>query len=552
MAFGYDAPTIIPEDNPDKFINITISVFFDGTQNNRKNTEARLEFEKGKAGEDFDKTKARTYKDIGNKKDDSYENDYSNVARLFKYYDKKESDATNPVSCVYVEGVGTIKYEKDEIISVATGKDLFYDQRGIKAKLANGWRDVNKTIGILNPDKKRIKTLTIDVFGFSRGAATARSFIHEITKEAKPGYMKTENMVIQEVPPQPAYGEIGAYLKRERIKIDNLIVRFAGLFDSVSSYGLISKENDMAQLNLDAVQKARYILHLTAEDEHRVNFPLIKIQSDGKRKKEFSLPGVHSDIGGCYVDNSREEVTILLDNGPEKKITDEQKRISLDGWYTNDGNSKLELNTLGVLERLKQTAYYAKILDLETLNWIKYELLLSRDHVSNKYSYIPLHIMCDYAMGKYINVKFLESDVKKEFEIPTEDKFKELNKLKDILYDYVLNNGRKLHNYSSDHLIRLIKATRNPSTDIINTSDNLDAIDPDNTTRLKMWKENEEISLEPKDYPDNPELQKMLEDFKLLKEIRYKYLHWSADYGKKGMAPRIKSGRRLRNYFPKA
>ncbi|MGS0528326.1 hypothetical protein ACU8V7_27075 [Zobellia nedashkovskayae] len=31
--------------------------------------------------------------------------------------------------------------------------------------------------------KKQINTLTIDVYGFSRGAAAARNFVHEIHKE---------------------------------------------------------------------------------------------------------------------------------------------------------------------------------------------------------------------------------------------------------------------------------------------------------------------------------------------------------------------------------
>ena len=85
----------------------------------------------------------------------------------------------------------------------------------------------------------------------------------------------------------------------------HIIIRFAGLFDTVSSYGLcLSKEKDTELFGLDAVRLAKNTLHLVAADEHRYFFPLVNIKSAGFNEKVF--PGVHSDIGGSYVDGDDE------------------------------------------------------------------------------------------------------------------------------------------------------------------------------------------------------------------------------------------------------
>ena len=92
MAFGYDAPTEWPDEEKDEFVNITISVFFDGTNNNKYNTEARLEYAKKVKREPYDHVKAGYYEasaDIKENKD-SYSNEFSNVARLYKYYEEND------------------------------------------------------------------------------------------------------------------------------------------------------------------------------------------------------------------------------------------------------------------------------------------------------------------------------------------------------------------------------------------------------------------------------------------------------------------------------
>ena len=45
----------------EEYVNITVGVFFDGTLNNRNNTNARLEYEKKDAGLGYDRELAEAY-----------------------------------------------------------------------------------------------------------------------------------------------------------------------------------------------------------------------------------------------------------------------------------------------------------------------------------------------------------------------------------------------------------------------------------------------------------------------------------------------------------
>ena len=140
---------------------------------------------------------------------------------------------------------------------------------------------------------------TIDVFGFSRGAATARAFINVVH------YLNRE---------EPEYW---AGLQPN--------VRFAGLYDTVGSIGLPgndSYDNIWARgdlpipLNLNlAPDSVSAVYHLTAEDEKRKNFPLTRIAHghSGATPDGFveeSMPGAHADIGGGYLAGT-EEILLL-------------------------------------------------------------------------------------------------------------------------------------------------------------------------------------------------------------------------------------------------
>ena len=95
----------------DGAIEAQFGLFFDGTLNNKDNTDLRIKHEKGIATPQEEKL----YK-VGSKKsfvddqgvDNSYSNDYSNVARQWKY-------------CVddyriYIAGIGTISVNEEKDI----------------------------------------------------------------------------------------------------------------------------------------------------------------------------------------------------------------------------------------------------------------------------------------------------------------------------------------------------------------------------------------------------------------------------------------------------
>lgn len=110
----------------------------------------------------------------------------------------------------------------------------------------------------------------IDVFGFSRGALSARTFVNLINQA-----LKTE--------PGPAFR--------------NIEVRFLGAFDTVESLhiGAGSEAPNCHVTNSDY----RAARHFTARHEIRVFFPLTLLDP-GAQSVEY--PGVHSDVGGGYAD----------------------------------------------------------------------------------------------------------------------------------------------------------------------------------------------------------------------------------------------------------
>ena len=164
-----------PGDTMSNRLDLTLNLFFDGTTNNRNNTEER-------------EKNTKVYQEKSNKKDDSYKNDYTNIARA---YDATSVNNLTQKS-VYIEGVGTTDLETDDLLPVGIGQSAGFWNTGIKDKVKRACE-----LGAIKMQKaakgKPINKLTINVYGFSRGAATARHFL-DITnisytvKVSKEGY----------------------------------------------------------------------------------------------------------------------------------------------------------------------------------------------------------------------------------------------------------------------------------------------------------------------------------------------------------------------------
>ncbi|HTC01004.1 MAG TPA: DUF2235 domain-containing protein [Ferruginibacter sp.] len=416
-------------------VAVTMGMFFDGTMNNQNNTQARQEYQKMV---DDNKNNVTTQKynddaisayvsnrDDKEKADDSYENDLSNIGRISPYYNTTVPETNEKRLSIYIEGIGTTDYGEDSLyLTKGAGGAMGAGKTGIRAKVRKGCFLIAEKVSKNLQENTIINTLTFDVFGFSRGSAAARNFIYEATRwEEISGQDKGETNAIDDQEYQmPRDGKrgrgfLGYFLKKKNIQVNNVIIRFVGLFDTVSAYSPHTKintnfSNDVSELHLDAISQALRIVHLTAADERRANFSLTTIESTGtravnstmapcdsaciktaindNRSIQLSLPGVHSDVGGCYPINVIETPCLTYDTD---KVDEMKKNLIAQGWYTKD---ELSVSWNNILSSKRTIA-------------------------SNIYSYIPLHMMCKFGVLYKENALFpkaKQTKLENDYSIP--------------------------------------------------------------------------------------------------------------------------------------
>ncbi|MCG3873316.1 DUF2235 domain-containing protein [Psychrobacter sp. Ps7] len=258
----------------------TVNLFFDGTKNNLYNTDTYKGF-------------SAKQKKEHNEDETSYSNAYSNVTHLFLNRSKNGSQFW-----IYMEGIGTVQGdEDDELLGFAFGDG----DTGVVERAKEAFGKIEGKVG------RKPTILYINVFGFSRGAATARHFIHLAKSNPK-------------------------LFKKWNLSASQIRFKFVGLFDTVSSYqyvslrsGLISGlipvgqavnhnfDNDVSELkldfrNLDANdKKITKVFHIIAADEYRENFSVTNIRSaiNGGFGYEVIMNGAHADVGGAYPDSTK-------------------------------------------------------------------------------------------------------------------------------------------------------------------------------------------------------------------------------------------------------
>ena len=422
-----------------KPINYTFGVFFDGTLNNMYNSKIRKSVaEKRRLNPKISYEEAKKIKEKKGKKDSSYENELSNPAILFKSYIKKDSDR---LFKIYVEGIGTNTqsptkvedYKKDDKVQ---GPAFGMGSAGIIDRVREAIKKITDLIDI--NDNFYLNKITFDVFGFSRGAAAARHFVYVVTH---PEYIPKTNSNRETLDIQgeilnpeyykkaPRYGLLGILLDQKGWLTDNVKVeaRFAGLYDTVPHHGF-TQTSDIEELGLDSINKANYVVHMVAADEHRYNFDLADISSVAKTspdsgKKggiELFFPGVHSDVGGSYVDGAP-NISYRINLSSEMEfLIKEKEELIRQGWFSNQQLS---------------VKFYPTIHGLNN-----YRLEGIKNSVSNQYSYIPLHIMAEF--GRKKGVQFDKDILYDLSKITNNPDF--LNKVKKILWDYSFNGGPRL------------------------------------------------------------------------------------------------------------
>ncbi len=323
--------------------SVRISMYFDGTGNNRQNA-----------------TRGYTQRSGGSSSSGSYDNDYSNVSRLEQQQGAHEGYDYS--FKYYVEGIGTQNLSSDVPQGNAEGRGI----TGISAKVDSGIRHLLQGIED-QVISRRISHVHLDAFGFSRGAAAARHFVYKMMRE--------EGQTLLD------------RLRDRGFTVGSVAVKFVGLFDTVASYGF-AHYDDTRDLDLDAIAAADYVVQLAAGDEHRANFRLTNINSAKNQNKglEIFLPGVHSDIGGGYRDNASEADLQIYDHdslGWNSAVQTQSLAFERDwlfrmGWY--------HLSEIGAPTTTNEI-YVNRI----------YRSSTDDSRISNKYTFIPMHLMARYA-----------------------------------------------------------------------------------------------------------------------------------------------------------
>lgn len=158
--------------------------------------------------------------------------------------------------------------------------------------------DISKALA----EHRLIKQINVSIFGFSRGAALARAFCNEWLWQCKEdhGQLSYEGVPIRFV--------------------------FMGLFDTVASFGIPSTNaanwiigGGLKGRDLVVDHRVERCVHFVAGHELRFSFPVDLIRRGDKldgRWLETVYPGVHSDVGGGYqpLKNATGELAANRDN----------------------------------------------------------------------------------------------------------------------------------------------------------------------------------------------------------------------------------------------
>ncbi|MBL4746181.1 MAG: DUF2235 domain-containing protein [Flavobacteriaceae bacterium] len=417
----------------EKEIHLEIGVFFDGTLNNKFNTNLGIEGAPSKI-------KMFT---------GSYRNDHTNVARLSDLYldETEDVDDTQTVKFpIYVGGVGTSLGKVDDIITMGTGEDVpaalkigasvllgglgliiaeGYDiwngDRSIKGKVNDAIRDIVKRIVFLKI--KKIKSITFDVFGFSRGAASARHFCNGLKEtvieiDRKYNMKGWQDVSFTETKTSNVGGDLYKKLIGKVTEIPTQFnIRFIGLFDTVAAVLKMDAGDFSADdashhgIHLDVSGlKAQKVVHLTAQDEHRKNFSLNSISTGST----YRMYGVHSDIGGGY---NTEIETVSLGHGTKEsdkaRLENERLQWIKEGWYL-EGEITVENNSVITTKKVRQGTL---------ITTIKHSyLLIGTKKVFNHYTFIPLHFMHLLAKNSKVPLKGVKEDHKVPEDLKKVDK----------------------------------------------------------------------------------------------------------------------------------
>ncbi|MDD2782337.1 DUF2235 domain-containing protein [Sulfuricurvum sp.] len=281
-----------------------INVFFDGTWNNMENNNIyrglKYEYDKDPLIA-YEQKKHFKFSPDESKKSEINTHDYLSYHRegttiewLYNGFEPKDDNSAGNIA-VYVEGTGTLDKDTDGAFAAGSG---WGPERGFDAKAQRAFNYIAKKLETKGKQGVEFDLLQINIYGFSRGAASARYFsnlIRESYEDIKTG--KARYMIERfgfDTSIQPCQVQIG----------------FIGIFDTVVSIGL-KQDNDAKEWKQEITQpnpggdvpeppKSYKVVHIAASNEARTFFSLYDIHSSMEKGYgvEFRIPGCHTDIGG--------------------------------------------------------------------------------------------------------------------------------------------------------------------------------------------------------------------------------------------------------------
>ncbi|WP_333498164.1 type VI secretion system tube protein TssD [Kluyvera sp. CHPC 1.2972] len=406
-----------PEEPVVRRVTLVLGIFFDGTGNNAVNTGNMLA---ACSAEHFDiesldaesivKRNVSEKMGISGTGATSHSGYYTNIHWLSELYLRAVSDNGDYLQyAIYIEGIGTKAGKPDSVIGMGLG----VAGSGVISKTDDAVGRLTAEIATslrLLKGNYVIDDLLFDIFGFSRGAAAARHFANRIQPED--GAIVNAIKVGME-----GYTYSGAPAGK---------TRFIGIFDTVAAIGtptngLNPHSADTGGVNLSLRPGvAQKVFHITAQHECRYNFALNSISPAWP---ELSLPGVHSDIGGGYLPQTRED--LFLTRPLVETLPADQPK----------GRSRVYRQTIAQLPILERSATIAPLIRTNNITPEVWEdefapndrygqmqkrsfaaLTLRQRIVKHDWSMVTLRVMIDAA--KEAGVLFDDVERKKGTELP--------------------------------------------------------------------------------------------------------------------------------------
>lgn len=174
-------------------------------------------------------------------------------------------------------------YDGDSFYQSGPGNPHYLDWDAITANQAhaiiqNQWAHLLNLIE--QGQKSGQAALTIDIIGFSRGAALARHFANLILQHTQDGWFSYQH---------PQRGQLALCIQP----------RFMGLFDTVAQFGLSGSGNHLYDFSISPLWG--WVAHAVALHEHRWWFPLHSLDVPANINRiEQAFIGAHTDIGGGH------------------------------------------------------------------------------------------------------------------------------------------------------------------------------------------------------------------------------------------------------------